>query len=103
MILHISQLSGAVVPVAGWAVPVLLWQLKKTEMPALDEHGKMVVNWIISELIYAVAGVILTVVLIGIPMLVVLGLASVIFPIIGAVKANNGELWNYPLTLKILK
>lgn len=33
-----------------------------------------------------------------------LGLAvGIIFPIIGGIKANSGELWQYPLTLKLIK
>ena len=51
MFLHLSQLLNAVLPPAGIVVPIILWQIKKDEMPALDAHGKMVVNWLISSLI----------------------------------------------------
>ena len=103
MILHLSQLAGFAVPIAGFVAPIVIWQIKKAEMPALDEHGKMIANWIISELIYGVAGVILIVVLIGLPILMALGAVAIAFPIIGGVKANNGELWKYPLTIKLIK
>jgi uncharacterized Tic20 family protein len=42
-------------------------------------------------------------VLVGILLLIALGIVAIVFPIIGAVKANNGELWEYPLTIKFLK
>ncbi|RZK21231.1 MAG: DUF4870 domain-containing protein, partial [Hymenobacter sp.] len=32
--------------------------------------------------------------------LMLLGLLALIFPIIGAIKANEGVLWNYPLTFR---
>jgi len=103
MFLHLSQLLNFVLPPAGIVVPIILWQIKKDEMPALDAHGKMVVNWLISSLIYFVVSLVLAIVLIGILGLVALGIMSIVFPIIGGIKANNGELWEYPLTIKFLK
>ena len=103
MFLHLSQLLNAVLPPAGIVVPIVLWQIKKDEMPALDAHGKMVVNWLISSLIYFVVSLILTIVLIGILGLIALAVMSVVFPIIGGIKANNGAFWEYPLTIKFLK
>lgn len=32
-----------------------------------------------------------------------LAIVCIVFPIIGGVKANNGEVWAYPLSLKIVK
>ncbi|HEV8591370.1 MAG TPA: DUF4870 domain-containing protein [Pyrinomonadaceae bacterium] len=104
MWLHLSQLAGLIVPAAGLIIPIVLWQTQKEKMPALDAHGKMVTNWIISAIIYAVVSVILIFVFfIGLIPLLGLSIASIVFPIIGAVKANNGELWEYPLTIKFLK
>lgn len=103
MFLHLSQLLNIILPPAGIVVPIILWQIKKDEMPALDAHGKMVVNWLISSLIYFVVSLVLIIVLIGILGLIALGIMSVVFPIIGGIKANNGELWEYPLTIKFLK
>ena len=117
MFLHLSQLINIVLPPGGIIAPIVLWQMKKDEMPALDAHGKMVVNWMISSFIYLfvsgiifVVGIPLTVILIGFLFLLVGGLAftaigimSVVFAIIGGIKANNGEFWEYPLTIKFLK
>ncbi len=72
-------------------------------MPALDAHGKMVANFMISCLIYAVVSFVLTFVLIGILGFIALAVIGVVFPIIGGIKANSGELWEYPLTIKFLK
>lgn len=63
----------------------------------------MVLNFLISMLIYGLVAFVLTFVLIGI--LVALGLLvmGVAYPIIGAIKANNGEFWKYPLILQLVK
>jgi uncharacterized protein len=103
MLLHLSLLAGFVVPILGLVAPVLIWQLKKTELPELEMHGKIVMNWLISSILYAVISALLILVLVGIPLLIVLGILCIIFPIVGGIKANNGEVWKYPLSIEFLK
>jgi uncharacterized Tic20 family protein len=103
MFLHLSQLASLIVPVAGLVVPIVIWQTQKDKIPALDPHGKMVANWMISALIYSVVSVVLMFVLIGFLTILAVIVMSIVFPIIGGIKANNGELWEYPLTIKFLK
>ncbi|WP_295879174.1 DUF4870 domain-containing protein [uncultured Thiohalocapsa sp.] len=101
--LHLSQLLGFVLPLAGLVAPLLIWQLKKDELPALDAHGKVVMNWVLSELIYLIGAALLVLVVVGVPLLLALLVLAVVFPIIGGVKANAGELWRYPLSIDFLK
>jgi uncharacterized protein len=103
MILHLSQLASLIVPLAGLIAPIVIWQIKKTELPGIDVHGKIVVNWIISAVIYAVVSVLLIVVVIGFPLLIVVAIVGIVFPIIGGIKASNGEVWKYPLTISFIK
>lgn len=103
MALHLSALAGYVVPLAGWAAPILIWLLKRDELPRLEEHGCHAVNWIISALIYTVISGLLCLVLIGFPLLLVLLVLGIAFPIMAGVKASNGEVWRYPLTIDFLK
>jgi uncharacterized Tic20 family protein len=104
MFLHLSQLLGfTVLPLLGLIAPIIIWQIKKEQYPSIDEHGKTVVNWIISELIYGAIAFVLVFVVIGIPVLAVLGMLGLVFPIIGGIKANNGELWHYPMSINIVK
>ena len=102
MFLHFSLLAGFIIPIAGIAVPIVIWQIKKNELPEIDVHGKVVVNWLLSALIYGVIGGILVFVLIGIPLLMALAALCVVFPIIGGIKANTGEVWKYPLSITFL-
>ena len=48
MFIHLSQLCGYVIPLAGFIVPIILWQVKKDESEVIDQHGRIVTNWIIS-------------------------------------------------------
>lgn len=99
-LLHISLLASVVLPGLGLVAPILIWQLKKVDLPGIDQHGKIVANWMISAIIYAVASFLLIFILIGIPMLLALAVVHIVFPIIGAVKANEGEVWRYPLSIE---
>ncbi|MEM9215063.1 MAG: DUF4870 domain-containing protein [Cyanobacteria bacterium P01_F01_bin.150] len=99
MLLHLSQFAGYVIPFAGLVIPIIIWQVQKEDMPELDIHGRIVTNWIISEIIYGTIFAILFFVLIGIPLLMALGVLSIAFPIIGALKAKEGRAWKYPLSI----
>ena len=105
MLLHLSQLAGVVVPGLGLAAPIVIWQIKKEQFPELDTHGKMVANWIISLLIYCVAASILSVVTCGFGALlfIPIALVAIVFPILGGLKARDGLLWKYPITITFLK
>ncbi len=103
MFLHFSLLAGFVVPMAGLVTPIIIWQIQKNKLPGIDEHGKVVANWLISLIIYGVVSGLLTFILIGFPMLIVLVVVSIIFPIIGGIKANDGQLWKYPLSIQFFK
>jgi hypothetical protein len=101
MFLHFSVFASYVIPIAGLVVPIVIWQLKKEEYPSIDAHGKNVMNFLISMLIYSIAAVLLSFLLIGIPILVALTIAGIVLPIIAGIKANQGEIWKYPYTLTI--
>ena len=81
-------------------MPIVLWQIKKDESEIIDRHGRIVANWLITKAILCVVFFALCFVVVGFPLIVALAVVSIIFPIIGGVKANNGEVWRYPLSIK---
>lgn len=101
VIMHVSQFAGYLIPLAGIVVPLVMW-LTKREDPEIDRHGREIMNWIIFELIAVVIGILLTFLLIGIPLLIVLGIAALIFPILGAVQASSGGFFKYPMLFRVL-
>jgi uncharacterized Tic20 family protein len=103
MILHLSLLAGYVIPLAGLVAPIIIWQLKRDEMPGLDAHGRVVANWIVSSIIYLGISLVLIFVVIGIPLIMLLGVVGVVFPIIGGIKANDGILWKYPMSIAFFR
>lgn len=103
MFIHLSQFAGLLIPLLGWVLPLILWQTKKDTSEFIDANGKIVMNWIISSLIYGIICSLLLLVIIGAFLLPALGLCSTILTIIGSIKANNGETWPYPLSIHFIK
>lgn len=97
--LHLAVFAAYVAPILGVALPLVMW-LKYRDDPIVDEHGKIVMNWVVSYCIYAAICGILVFVLIGIPMFWMLLLLSVIFSIIGAIQASEGKQWHYPASIR---
>ena len=84
---------------AGFLVPLIMWLIKREESPFIDDHGKQLMNWNISLVIYFVASVLLVLVVIGILLIPILILLHLIFSIMGAVASNRGDLYRYPIAI----
>jgi uncharacterized Tic20 family protein len=99
MLMHLSQLlifAGGI----GVAAPIVMWAISKDDSREANRHGLVILNWYVSAMIYGLVSGLLCFVVIGIPMAIVLAGLTVIFPIIGAVKSNQGTLWKYPLSIQ---
>ncbi len=104
MFIHFSILAGWLVPIGGLIVPIILWQMKKDELPGIVPHAHVVLNWIVTSIVYGLICLVLMLVVIGLLGFIVLGLATIVFAVIGGIKANEGEVWEYPGTIiKIFK
>ena len=60
-------------------------------------------NFHLSLVFYGICLVPLCFVVIGIPLLVILGLVSLILALVAAVRASDGILYHYPLTIRLVK
>ena len=108
MICHLAALAGIMVPVIGCIVgPLVVWQIKKDDFPFVDKQGKEAVNFQISMLLYLLISAILWIPLsffcIGVIIPVAISIVDLIFLLIAAVKANDGEHYRYPLTIRFIK
>jgi uncharacterized Tic20 family protein len=104
MFCHLAGLAGYIMPVVGNIIgPLILWQLKKDEYGFVDEQGKEAVNFQISMSLYALISIPLFFVCVGPFLLAAVGIVDLVLLIIAAVKANNGEHYRYPLTIRFIK
>lgn len=103
VITHLSQLATLLTGFGGLVIPLILWSTQKDKVYQMDEQGKRIVNFQLSLLIYAIICIPLILFLgLGIVGLIVLGIISVVFPIINAIKSSNGESPTYPLSLNFI-
>ena len=103
MLMHLAGFAGYIIPFAGLALPIIMWATNKDQSPLVDEHGKNIVNWIISSIIYVTICSILVIVFIGFFLLLAFALISILFTVLAAIKASNGEVYKYPLAITFLK
>jgi uncharacterized Tic20 family protein len=102
MFCHLSGLAGFIFPFGNIIAPLVIWMVKKEEYELVNDQGKEALNFQISMTIYILASVVLIFLVIGIPLLIILGIFSLIVVIIAAIKANEGEKYRYPLTIRFL-
>ena len=104
MFAHLSSFLGyTCIPLANIIAPLIIWQIKKDDMPFASDQGKECLNFQISMLIYIIISGILTLILIGFAFLVILYVLNIILTIIAAIKANEGVTYRYPLTMRFIK
>lgn len=115
MFAHLSALLGGLLT-SGWAGsagffigPLVIWLMKRETMPFVDDQAKEALNFAITVSIACVALLVLTILSLGIgalltiPLLMAIGITSLVFIIIAAIKANEGVRYRYPVALRLVK
>ena len=103
MVCHLAGLAQfAGVPFGNIIGPLVVWLIKKDQYPFVDDQGKESLNFQISVTIYGFIAILLCFVLIGIPLLFALLAFRLVYTVIGGIKANQGEYFRYPLTIRFL-
>ncbi|GAA3792801.1 DUF4870 domain-containing protein [Corallibacter vietnamensis] len=103
VITHLSQLLTCITGFGGLIVPLILWATQKENIYSMDLQGKRIINFQLSIIVYSVICIPLILLLgLGFLGLIFIGIISIIFPIINAVKVNNGEVPKYPLSLNFI-
>lgn len=92
---HIGAIFS-MIPLGGVAVPFIIWQTFKGESDFIDSHGKKAFNFQMTLLLMRIPSYVLTVALIGFPMLVIIEFVSILFSIIAAIRAGRGLAYSYP-------
>ena len=97
MLSHLSFFLGV-----GFLLPLVVYLAMRRESAYAAENAREALNFHISVILYALCCIPLTFILIGVPLLIAIGIATLVLAIIAAVKAANGECYRYPLTLRLV-
>jgi uncharacterized protein len=98
MLCHLSPLFGV-----GIILPLVVYLAMRQESAFATVNAREALNFHLSLLIYGLVCLALAFVFIGIPLLFGLGIATLVFAILAAVKASQGQCYHYPLTLRLVQ
>ena len=91
--------------IVTWFIgPLIIWMVNKDDANKqfVTQQAKEALNFQITVTIAMVICMVLSIILIGALLAPLVGLVSLVFCILAAVKANNGEAYRYPVTLRLI-
>jgi uncharacterized Tic20 family protein len=126
MLMHLSQFASSVFPLAGIIMPIVMWQQFKKDSSVIHENGKQIMNFMLTTFL---VGIVFTLGIVAVVMtlytnastnqreaaLSAMGIvtillfaagfsiAYVVFIILAAIKAYNGQVGKYPLTIRFIR
>ena len=93
----LSHILALVAPILA---PLIIYLVKKDESKYIEYHAKESLNFQISMMIVTL---VLLVSIIGILLIWIVAIAAFVLVIIATIKASEGKLYKYPLTLRLIK
>ena len=102
LLVYASSFAGYLIPLGSILGPLILWLMKREESRFVDQCGRNCLNFKISLFIYVVVSAVLVLVGIGVILLAALAILDLVCTVIGTVKASEGKVYKYPLTIKFL-
>ncbi len=102
MLAHLSAFLGLVVPLGFIIAPLVIWLVKREQSAFVADQAKEALNFNITMGIAGIVCLLLTLLLIGVLLLIALGVYWVVLAIVAAIKANEGNAYRYPFTLRLI-
>jgi uncharacterized Tic20 family protein len=86
----------------GVVVPLLVLLAKGQESAFIRRHSVESLNFQINALVYLIVFLLLSLALIGIPMLIAYSVFYAACVVLATVRASNGQEFRYPLTIRFV-
>jgi uncharacterized protein len=102
MLAHLLSFVAAYIAL-GFVAPLVVLLVFGPRSAYVRAQAVESLNFNLSWLLYAIVGGILLIVGIGLLILIALGIAYVVLIVIASIRANNGELFRYPLTIRFVR
>lgn len=85
-------------------IPALIGYLVfKDRGPFVREHTRTALNFQITLVLAYAVGAVTSLILVGLFILAAAAILNIVFSILAAVAANNGQMYRYPLTIEFVK
>ena len=96
----IALLSHVLTIVASFLAPLIIYIVKKDESAFVSAHAKESLNF---QITVALVIILLCITIIGILLVWFVGVASLILVIIATIRASEGKLYKYPISIRFIK
>lgn len=103
MLCHILALAGFFMPFGNVVGPLVIWMVKREEMPFVESQGKESLNFQISVTIYSIVAAVSLFVLIGFILLPAVIIFDLVCVILASIEAANGKPYRYPFCIRFIK
>lgn len=101
---HLAALFMLVLPpVGGFLGPLVVWILKKDDMPFVREQGRESLNFQITILIALGIAAVLMLVLIGFVLLPIIALINFVLVVVATLQVSDGRPYRYPFNLRLIQ
>ena len=101
-LVHLSALLNLVMGLGGLIAALIVWLVFRDRSAYVEREARESLNFQISFVIYGLAAGLLVMVVIGLLLLPIVGIAMVILCILAAVKANEGVGYRYPFIFRLV-
>jgi hypothetical protein len=96
----ITHLSFFIFP---FIAPLVIYIIKKNESPFIAAHAKSAFNFHVAGAVAFIICLLLIFLIVGIPLMVLLGFYGTALTIVGTIRASEGRLYDYPFTIELIK
>jgi uncharacterized Tic20 family protein len=101
---HLTALLGLTgLPFGHLLGPFVVWLLKRNEYSFVNEQGKESLNFQITMTICTTIAILLMFIKIGLFLIFGLVMVNLILVLIASIKVSNGEHYQYPFKIRIIK
>lgn len=87
----------------GFIAPLIIWLIKKDEDAFVNSHGKEALNFQITVAIAMVVSWLLLFVVVGCFLMPAVWVVNIVFCILATIKANSGQAYRYPVSIRFIK
>jgi len=103
MFCHLSSFAGYFFPFGGIIAPLICWISRREGSEWVNQNGKSALNFQLSILLYNVMTIPLCFILVGIPILIFILIFEVVCIVVASIKASQGEVFKYPLSIPFIQ
>lgn len=98
---HLSFFFG--LALISFLFPLVVYLVMRDESSYVGLHAREALNFHLSILLYAICCAPLCLILIGFPLLVLIGAVGVVCSLIAAVRASEGTVFHYPASIRFVR